>query len=202
MSESPAIAEMVALGVVELTSIARGIVVADAAVKRAPSLLIRSQSVSSGKHLVMMRGGVAEVEESMLAAIEAAAEYLLDSLELPYMHDRLWPYVARPMDRPVRVESWPAATGEPAAESVAIVEVATVCGGIGSADCALKTAPVTIRDLHLAVGIGGKAVYTMTGELADVQACAEAAAAYAGTRLVAVEVIAAPAGELRGRLFF
>lgn len=184
-----------ALGVLELASIARGVVVADAAVKRAPSLLLMSRPVSSGKHLVMMRGQVAEVEESMAAARAVASAALIDSLELPYAHEQLWPLLREP----VEAAGW---HDDPAAESVAIIETATVCAAVGAADAAAKTAPVILRDMRLAVGISGKAFFSFTGELADVEAAAEAAQAHAGTRLIAVEIIARPADEIRGRLVF
>ena len=61
-----------ALGVLELSSVARGVVTADAALKRAPSVLVSSRAVSGGKHLVIVEGGVAEVEESMAAGRAAA----------------------------------------------------------------------------------------------------------------------------------
>lgn len=182
-----------ALGILELSSIARGVVVADRALKQAPSLLFVSRPVSGGKHLIMMRGEVAEVEESMKVAREAASGALIDSLELAYLHDPLWPL----LDEPVVARGW---QDEAGAESVAIVETETVCAAVGSADRAAKTAPVIVRDMRLAVGIAGKAFFTFTGELADVEAAAEAAREFAGSRVVGVEIIAAPAGEIRGRL--
>nr|AXH38012.1 Tspycatcher [synthetic construct] len=278
-----------ALGVLELTSIARGITVADAALKRAPSLLLMSRPVSSGKHLLMMRGQVAEVEESMIAAREIAGagggsggsdsathikfskrdedgkelagatmelrdssgktistwisdgqvkdfylypgKYtfvetaapdgyevataitftvneqgqvtvnggsggsgaLLDELELPYAHEQLWRF----LDAPVVADAW-----EEDTESVIIVETATVCAAIDSADAALKTAPVVLRDMRLAIGIAGKAFFTLTGELADVEAAAEVVRERCGARLLELACIARPVDELRGRLFF
>lgn len=192
---APGSKDRCALGVLELSSIARGIVVADAAVKQAPSLLLMSRPVSSGKHLVMMRGEIAEVEESMKVAREVADAALIDSLELPYLHEPLWPF----LDQPIVSSDW--RHGD-AYDAVAIIETATVCASIGGADKASKTAPVIVRDMRLAVGIAGKAFYTFTGELADVQAAADAAGAYADSHLLGVEVIAAPADEIRGRLIF
>jgi microcompartment protein CcmL/EutN len=184
-----------ALGILELGSIARGVIVADAAVKRAPALLLMSRPVSGGKHLLMMRGQVAEVEESMAAGRAAAGAALLDELELAYAHEQLWPL----LDQPVVGHGW---AGDAAAESVAIVETTTVCAAVGAADTAVKTAPVIVRDMRLAAGIAGKAFFTFTGELADVEAAAEAARVYAGARLVAVEIVPRPADEIRGRLIF
>lgn len=194
-SESAGEPDRCALGILELGSIARGVIVADAVVKRAPALLLMSRPVSGGKHLIMMRGQVAEVEESMEAGRLAAATALLDSLELPYAHEQLWPL----LDQPMAARGW---QGDPAAESVAIVETTTVCAAVGAADTAVKTAPVVLRDMRLAAGIGGKAFFTFTGALADVEAAAEAARDHAGARVVAVEIVPQPADEIRGRLIF
>jgi microcompartment protein CcmL/EutN len=189
-------ADRPALGILELSSIARGMVVADAALKQAPSLLLMSRPVSGGKHLVMMRGEVAEVQESMKVGREVAAAragVLVDELELPYLHEQLWPF----LDAPVAAAGWQDESG---AEAVAIVETTTVCAAVAAADAALKTAPVVVRDMRLAVGISGKAFFTMTGELADIQAAAEVAIERVSSRIVAVEIIAQPVAELRGRL--
>jgi microcompartment protein CcmL/EutN len=184
-----------ALGVLELSSIARGVVVADAVIKRAEAPLIASRPVSGGKHLVILAGEVAEVGESMVAGRQAAGELLIDSLELPLLDPQWWPL----FPEPVTGTDW---AGDEGAESVAVVETTTVCACIEAGDRALKTAPVTLRDVRLAVGISGKAFFTMTGRLADIEAAAEAARAAAGPRLVALEVVSSPAGELRGRLIF
>ena len=55
-----------ALGVLEVATIARGVVAADAALKRAPAVLLSTRAVSGRKHLVMLEGGVAEVGEAMV----------------------------------------------------------------------------------------------------------------------------------------
>jgi microcompartment protein CcmL/EutN len=184
-----------ALGMIELGSIARGVVVADALVKRAAARLLMARPVSSGKHLILLRGEVAEVGESMSAALAAAGAALVDRLELAMADEQLW----RLLPDPAAPADWGADEG---AEAVAVVETATVCASIAAADAAVKTAPVILRDLRLAAGIGGKAFFTLTGLLADVEAAADAARAVADDRLVGLEIIAAPAPELRGRLVF
>ena len=67
-----------ALGVLEVSTIARGVVTADAGLKRAPAILLHSRAVSGGKHLVFFEGGVAEVEEAMGAGKWIAGDLLLD----------------------------------------------------------------------------------------------------------------------------
>lgn len=185
-----------ALGLLELTTIARGVVVADAALKRAPAILLGSRTLSGGKHLVIVAGGVAEVGEAMAAGREAAGDRLRDRVELAYADAQVWPMLTPA--GVVAADDWAADDG---AEAVAIVETATVCAAIAAADAACKAADVTVRDVRLAVDLHGKAYFTLTGALPAVDAAAAAAAEAAGDRLVELERIAQPAPELRGRLF-
>ena len=183
-----------ALGVLEVAAIARGVVVADAAIKRAPAVLLSSRAVSGGKHLVMLEGGVAEVEEALAAGARAAGDLLLDHVNLPAADDQVWPMLGAPVAPP----DW---AGDRGAEAVAIIETRTVCGAIAAADAACKVAAVDVRDVRFAVDLAGKAYFTLTGTLDAIEAAADAARAAAGDRLVCAEVIAQPAPELRGQLF-
>jgi microcompartment protein CcmL/EutN len=183
-----------ALGVLEIATIARGVVVADAALKRAPAVLLSSRAVSGGKHLVMLEGGVAEVDEAMLAGVLAAGDRLLDRVTLPAAHDQVWPMLGAPITPP----DW---DGDRSAEAVAIIETRTVCAAIVAADAACKMADVTVRDTRFAVDLAGKAYFTLTGTLDAIDAAAAAASGAAGERLVGAEVIAQPSPDLRGRLF-
>ncbi|MBK7072226.1 MAG: BMC domain-containing protein [Myxococcales bacterium] len=193
----PTAADGPALGLLELATVARGVVVADAALKRAPAVLLSSRTLSGGKLLVVLAGGVAEVEEAMAAGKLAAGDRLRDRVELAYADAQVWPMLAAA--GVVVPADW---ADDAAAEALAIVETATVCAAIAAADAACKAADVVVRDVRLAVDLAGKAYFTMTGDLDAVDAAAAAAAAAAGDRLVELERIAQPAPELRGRLFF
>ena len=183
-----------ALGILEIASIARGIVAADAALKRSPALLLHSRAVSGGKHLVMIEGGVAEVGEAMAAGKLAAGDQLLDQVELSAADDQVWPMLGAPIAPP----DW---STEPGAEAVAIIETKTVCAAVAAADAACKIAEVTVRDTRFAVDLAGKAYFTLTGTLDAIQAAAGAAQDAAGDRIVALETIAQPSPDLRGQLF-
>ncbi len=183
-----------ALGILEIATIARGVVVADAALKRAPALLLASRAVSGGKHLVMLEGGVAEVQEAMIAGKLAAKDALLDRVELPQADAQVWPMLGAPIAPP----DW---TTDDAAEAVAIIETRTVCAAVAAADAACKVALVDVRDVRFAVDLAGKAYFTLTGTLDAIEAAADAARAAAGDKLVELEVIAQPSPDLRGRLF-
>lgn len=186
------------LGVLEVGTISRGIVTADAGLKRAPAVLLHSRAVSGGKHLVFFEGGVAEVEEAMGAGKLIAAEHLLDRVELSAADPQVWTMLGAPIAPP----DW---STDDRAEAVAIVETKTVCAAIAAADAACKVADVLVRDARFAVDLAGKAYFTLTGTLSAIEAAAIAATAAAqlgaADRLVGLEVIAQPSPDLRGRLF-
>lgn len=180
-----------ALAILELSSIARGVITSDAIVKKAPVALMQSRPVSSGKHILVFGGEVASVEESLRAGREVAGAAIVDELYLPFADAQLAPLLngdaARAQIR----------------DAVAIVETTTVCATVWAADAAAKAAEVTLLDVRLAVGIGGKAYFTMTGELFSVEASVEAArAAVSPDRIVATEIVPAPHDDLKKRLLF
>jgi microcompartment protein CcmL/EutN len=183
-----------ALGVLEISTIARGVVAADAGLKRSPAVLIHSRAVSGGKHLVMFEGGVAEVEEAMGAAKLVTGDLLLDRVELPAADAQVWPMLGAPVSPP----DW---SGDHGADAVAIIETKTVCAAIAAADAACKVAYVTVRDARFAVDLAGKAYFTLTGTLDAIEAAAAAATEAASDRIVGLEVISQPAPDLRGKLF-
>ncbi len=175
-----------ALALLEVESISRGIVMADAVVKRAPVRVALAEPVTPGKYVLLFTGGVAEVQESLQAGAEVAGPQLLDKLLLP-----------NPAAGLVDGLSGQYAAGWQ--ESVGIVETHTVAAAVLSCDAALKRGEVSLKRLHLAKGIGGKGYYTLTGSLHMVQAALEGAAgAIAPELLLATELIQRPHPDLEG----
>lgn len=180
-----------ALGVIELSSIARGVQVADAIVKRAPVRILQNHPISPGKFVIVFAGGVAEVDESMEAGIAVAASALVDRLFLAQAHEQLAPLLAGTR------------SGEPATDAVAIVETVTVASTILAADAAAKAAAVRLLDLRLGQGIGGKGFFTMTGDLESIEAAVGAGrSAIDAGNLLAVEIIPRPHEDLHARLMW
>ena len=190
MSDAEAFAPLPALALLEIASLARGVVVADAVAKRAQVQLLFCEAVSPGKYLVLFAGGVGEVEESLGAGVQAAGEALVDRLFLPQAHGQLLP----------AIRQGPRGVAHVAAEDTAgVVELHSVAAALRSADAACKAAEVRLQLLHLARGIGGKAWFILRGPLESVEAAVEAATQAAGDGLLAgAEVIPRPHGDLRG----
>jgi len=154
--------ELITIGLLEFNSIAAGIQAADVMVKKAPITLLQVAPVCPGKFIVLIYGDVSSVDSSLKAGIEEGREtYLVDKLFLPNAH----PYLI------------PAITGTTVIKeikSLAVIETFSVASCIVSADAACKEAPVELILMRLACGLGGKAYFTMTGELPDIEAAYQA----------------------------
>ena len=173
-------------GFLELASIARGIVVCDALVKKAPVRLLLTEPVTPGKYLVLFDGGEAEVDEAFRAGLEVAKDALVDRLMLPHPHDELWQGLAGTLVRPPL-------------DSIAVVEARSVAGTLAACDAALKAAEVRLFQLQLARGIGGKGWFALTGTLAQIESAAEAASRALGEGLLAgLEIVPRPHDDLAG----
>ncbi len=170
-----------ALGIVELRSIARGYLTLDAMAKRAEVAVLHAEPVSTGKFWVAITGGEAEVGEAMDAGLEIAGPARVDHTFLPGAHEVVLDAVARGVT--VKVPR----------DAIGVLELATMASAVRAADAALKCADVTLVDLHLARGIGGKGYLVVTGDLSDVDAAIDAGAESAGeSALVGREVMANP----------
>lgn len=177
-----------AVALLELESIARGLVVADAVAKQAQVTIALAEPVTPGKYLLVFSGGVAEVEESVKAGVEAAGSTLLDRLFLPQAAQAL-------------VDALEGRLQSSAPEdAAAIVETQTVASALLSLDTALKRAEdVRLTRLHLARGIGGKGYYVLRGELHMLEAAVEGAVSAVGAPLLlATELIQRPHPDLVG----
>ncbi len=176
---------MKAIGIVELNSIARGFVAADAMLKTAPVGLHAAKPVCPGKYVIMVHGSVAEVQAAVQAGVDAGAEFVVDHLVIARVHD----------------DVWPAITGTlmpPPTDALGVIETYSIASTVMAADAAVKAAAVELLEVRLALGLAGKAFTTLTGEVGAVRAAVEAGAqaAAAGGMLVETAVIPAPARDL------
>lgn len=178
------------LALLELSSIAAGVRAADEMLKSAGVELLEAIPISSGKFLVIVAGGVAEVEASLDAGRRAAGSTIVDELRLATVHPDVPPAIARPRGE----QSMRTALG--------IIETTTVAAAIVGADAAAKAADVLVLEIAPGRGIGGKGFFTLTGDVASVQAGADAARAIIDRRgaHVRTEVLAGPHPSIRARI--
>lgn len=153
-----------ALGLLELDSIALGVITGDAMVKRAPVAVLYAGTVHPGKYVLLVGGEVADVEESLAAGRELARPALVDEIFLPDAH----PAVAAALG---------GARGGGAGEALGVVETRTVAAVVGAADRGVKGARVDLAEVRIADDLGGKAYCLFRGEVADVEEAVELAVA-------------------------
>jgi microcompartment protein CcmL/EutN len=171
--------------VIETGSIARGVFVADALVKRAAVRLLRSDAVTPGKLAIVFTGEVGDVTEAFDAAREAAGIDELDSMLLNDAHQAIVPALDGTVARP-----------EPD-DALGLLELQTVASTLVAADRALKEADVTLTALHLARGIGGKGYLAVAGVQDAVEAALEAGeGAVDPARRAGRELIARPHADV------
>jgi len=149
-----------ALALIEFNSIAIGIQAGDAMVKKAPIASIKAGTVQPGKYLVLVTGQVAEVEESLQAGVDWGGETVIDTVFLPQVHPAVVQVIAGD-----RVEG--------AGPALGVVETSDVAATIQAADAGVKGAQVTLREIRLADGLGGKAFCLFQGDVQDVEAAVE-----------------------------
>ena len=150
-----------ALLLLEFDSIAVGIEVGDAMVKRAPLLTLHAGTVHPGKYLVMAGGEVADVEEAWIASRTVAPGFEVDEVFLPEVDEQV-------------VSSLTGVKKPGPGEALGVVETRTAASTIRAADAAVKGAAVDLLEIHLADGLGGKAYALFGGEVSNVEAAVDA----------------------------
>ncbi len=149
------------IGLIELSSVAAGFLVADTMLKAGNVRLLLSRSICSGKYMVLIGGETAAVQSAVEAGAEAANGCLISHFVAPNVH----PDVMTALGRTQAVEP----TG-----ALGVLESFNVATLIEAADAAAKAASVTLLEIRLAMALGGKAFCTMTGDVGSVQSAVAA----------------------------
>ena len=168
-----------AIGIVEMSSIAKGYLACDAMLKAAEVDLVLARTICPGKYMALIKGEVAAVSASVSAGENAGDEAVIDTFVIPNVHDQVFP--ALTAVNPIGV-----------VDALGIIETFSVASLIEAADAAVKAAQVQLIELRIAMAIGGKAFCTLTGEVAAVTAAVEAGAYIASQKGLLVNKIVIP----------
>ncbi len=176
---------IIAIGMVEFNSIARGIYAADQMLKTADVEVVTVASTCPGKYIAIIHGDVSAVENSVKVGEALAEEFYVDSIIIPNVDRRIFPSIT-------------CATMPDTIEALGIMESFSLATMIVSADQILKTADIEPIELRLGNGLGGKSYFTYTGDVAAVKAGTEAGLAIAKGKglIVNAEVIPSPSKQL------
>ena len=179
-----------AIACLEFISIARGIRTCDEMAKKAPVRVLESTPICPGKYLVVIGGETGAVGEAYRHGLAFAGEAVVDELFLPNAHQQLFPAIA-------------AATHIEQVAALGVVETFSVTAGILGADASCKRAAVELIELRLARGMAGKAFYTMTGDIPEIESAIAAAEEIIGKSsglLLRTEIIRNPHPDLVAKL--
>ena len=179
----------VALGMIELCSVAQGLVVQDYMLKKAHIHLRWGRVYNPGKYVILIEGGEEEVSESLKKGKDIAQDFLIDFLNLPHPHRQLRPLFDT--DAPPVPD-----------QTLGILECSSLCATVRGADAALKETEIHPLALRLDPTLGGKGCFLFAGALEDVQASLERAKqACTFPFLYHTQLIANPHSDLPSALY-
>ncbi|HAX61287.1 MAG TPA: propanediol utilization protein [Elusimicrobia bacterium] len=140
-----------AIGFIETNSIAKGIEASDAMMKVANVELIDAYAICPGKYLVFITGPLADVHPSVDLGAETAGVTLIDKFVIPNVNQQIVPAILGTS----KVENF---------EAVGIIETFTVASCIRASDAAAKAAKISLIEIRLAKGLGGKSFVTLCSD--------------------------------------
>ena len=141
-----------AVGFVEIKSIPVGIQTADEMVKAGNVELLLSTPICPGKYVIIVGGHVGPVKAAMSKAELVSGIYLIDTHILDNIREEVLP----------------------------AIETISALTAIIAADTAVKASKVSIVDLRIARGLGGKGYLVITGEVSSVRSAVNACLAKLG----------------------
>ncbi len=176
---------MNSIGLIEVKNVSKGIKITDEMLKSAGVTLIQSGAVCPGKFVTIIGGDLSSIQ----AAVERAELIAEDALIDKFVIGNLGEKVFEAMCGTAIVKE---------KKALGIIETFTAASAIEAADAAVKSAVISLIEVRVARGMGGKCFVSMTGDVADVKAAVEAGARIAAKTgvLINTEVIANPHPEL------
>lgn len=150
------------IGLLELKSIPVGVETADAVLKAAHVELLTATPTCPGKYVIIIRGAVGAVKSAMESGKQAAGVYLVGHHIINNVHDS--------------VPSAIVGTVEVArTAAIGMIETMTALTAVQAGDMAAKAANVTLMEIRIARGLGGKGFILLTGEVSSVRSAVKAA---------------------------
>lgn len=176
------------IGLIELSSIAKGIEVADSMLKRAHIDIIVNRTICPGKYMILVGGNVDAVNAAVETGLETGGHQVVDHFIIPNVHPAVFPAIS-------------GVAHVPELQALGVIEAFSVASIIEAADAAVKAASVELLEIHLAMAIGGKGWVMFTGDVASVQASVDAGAELVQRKglLVQKVVIPSPRKEILGQ---
>jgi microcompartment protein CcmL/EutN len=173
------------LGIVEYRSVAMGLAAEDEMLKTSGVSLLYASVLCAGKFLIMVSGDVTAVEEAVTAGMKKDTNTAISGTVVSNISEQIFPALSGVVAKPI-------------SGALGITETMDAVSAIEAADAAAKSAGITLLEIRLARGMGGKAFVFFCGNIPAVETAAEAAGRVAGKNgaLIASAVIHSPHTEL------
>jgi len=150
------------LAMIEYSTVSAGFLALDVITKTAEVDILTAQSICPGKFMILFSGEISAVTASLDAARGNALPNEIDSFVLGNPHDDIFAALA-------------GTTEVPQSGAIGLIETYSGASAIVAADCAAKTAIVSLAEIRLSRGMCGKSTVLLTGEIAAVSAALQAA---------------------------
>jgi len=164
----------IAIGLLECSSIVKGIEASDVMCKMAQVELVKAGVIARGKYTILVSGPVGEVESSLRAGAEAVGDAMIHHFIIRNVHEQVLPALekARPVEK---------------LDALGVIETKDAVAAVHAADTAAKEAKVHLIEIKASAG-GGKGYVYMTGEVGAVRSA------------VGAGIAVVPEGMLAGHL--
>lgn len=173
------------IGMLEFTSICRGIEAADVMIKAGAVDLVTAKTACPGKYVIIVTGDVGAVNSAIEAGEEVGKHYIVNRLILANAH-------------PQTIKSIQGVNDVKFFDALGVMEFYSLTSAVEAADAAVKSGLIQLIEIRLGMAIGGKAFVTLTGDVGSVKAAIDAgkrASVKEGLLLESV-VIPSPSKEL------
>jgi microcompartment protein CcmL/EutN len=150
-----------ALGLVEFKTVPVAVEATDEMLKAAEVELLLATPVCPGKFVTIVSGEVADVTTSVAKAASVGGVFLVESHVLSNVAPAVLPAIM-------------GVTAVEKLQSLGVIETFAAISSIRAGDTVAKAASVSLIEIRLARGLGGKGEVFFTGELGQVEAARRA----------------------------
>ena len=173
----------IAIGLLETSSIAKGVETLDAMCKAAGVKPEVHLAISKGKYIIIVSGPVGEVESAMSKGVEIAGKTMVAKHVIRNIHAGALAALNKRVKSGMKLEA------------VGIVETKEALPALFAADAAAKAAFVHVVEVNTGRGIGGKGYLTVTGEVGAVRTAVSAAVKAVGEDAIVSRIVIPNAHE-------
>ncbi len=154
-----------ALGLIETSSIPKGMKILDSILKKTQVNLITSKPICPGKYLIIIRGTVESINIALNIATTIGEKAILYSCSIDKLNDKVF-YALKERKKPENIEA------------LGIIETKTSIASIVLADVLCDSSDIELVRLRLANGIGGKGLIIFAGDVSSVKNAIQSAKYY------------------------